>query len=314
MAEAGPLLQVRGLCVSYGAVRAVDGVDLEVFPGEILGLVGESGSGKSTLVGAVLRTLAPPGAITAGQVWFDGQDVLAMEPEPLRAFRWSEVSLVPQSAQSALNPILTVQAQLVGTLCAHGVSARAARARAPELLAQVGLDPSHCRSYPHQLSGGMRQRVVLALALALRPRLVVLDEPTTALDVVVEREILRHLLALQRSLGFAVVFVTHDLPLLQMLASRIGVLYAGQLVEIGPAGVLGSGGLHPYTRGLVGSILPRPGQAGVPRSIPGGPPGPDVVGCPFHPRCPLAEERCHQDRPPLRTRHLGQAVACHVVR
>jgi peptide/nickel transport system ATP-binding protein len=317
---AEPLLRVSGLSVAYqtaaGRVEAVTDFGLELQPGELLGLVGESGCGKSTAVMGMFRLLPPPAVVTAGEVWFQGRDVLGMGEEELRRLRWREVSLVPQSALNALNPVLRVGEQVVDTLQSHGaISAEAALARGAELLALVGIDAVHLHSYPHALSGGMRQRVALALALAMSPPLVLMDEPTTALDVVVEREILARLLALQERLGFAVIFITHDLALLLELATRIGVLYSGSLVELAPVAALRSGGRHPYTRALLAAMPQAFGEA-QPVSLAGAPPrlADAPGGCRFAPRCPLVTERCRAEAPPLRSLSDDHSVACHEVR
>ncbi|MES2640615.1 MAG: ABC transporter ATP-binding protein [Myxococcota bacterium] len=317
----GAGLVVENLSVAYGAVRAVDRVGFTVRPGEILGLVGESGSGKSTAVLGALRLLPPPGTIVGGSVHLDGADLLAMDAAALRRVWGEQVALVPQGALSALNPVLTLGEHIAETLRAHpeklgaaGLTRAAIRARALVLLARVGLDPVHLNAHPHALSGGMRQRATIALALALDPAVLVLDEPTTALDVVVEREILRRLLAFQGALGFAMVFITHDLALLLELATHIGVLYAGRLVEHGPVDTFREGGgRHPYTRGLLAALPPALGEDRVPISIPGhaasvaAPPS----GCRFHPRCALRTDVCVVSVPPLSPRAPGHTVACH---
>lgn len=289
------ILDVRGLSVNYGSVRAADSVSFSLEPGQILGLVGESGSGKSTVAFGMLRLLGTPAHISGGEVNFKGQDILALEDHALRALRWKEISVVPQSALSALNPVLSIGEQFRDTLAPHGAEHLAA-----EAMERVELDPKHLDSYPHQLSGGMRQRVALALALALHPSLVVMDEPTTALDVVVERQILRRVLALQRAQGFAMVFVTHDLSLLMDFATDIGVMYAGRLVELGPVSNFKEGGRHPYTQGLRKSIPPALNEDRAPYSIPGAPPRADdpPTGCRFHPRCLKSTARCAEEQPP----------------
>lgn len=313
------LLTVRDFEVSYltadGPVRAVEGVSFDLRRGEVLGLVGESGSGKSTLVRGLLRVLEPPGAITGGDVHFDGVDLLAASEDALRALRWRRISIVPQAALNALNPVLTVGAQIVETLDAHGeTSPTRARARAAEVLELVGIDPTHLRSYPHELSGGMRQRVALGLALACGADLVVMDEPTTALDVVVEHELLQRVAALQAQRGFAVLFITHDLLLLDALADRVGVLYSGRLVELGPTDVLARGGRHPYTRGLRGAIPPALGEDRVPVALDGSSPNlrSPPSGCRFHPRCAAAVAACRVAEPTRREVGPGHLVACHV--
>jgi peptide/nickel transport system ATP-binding protein len=260
------LLEVEGLCVDYvgdGApVRAVAGVSFTLARGEMLGLAGESGSGKSTIAQAIVRILQPPAVISGGAVRFAGRDVLEMDAAALRAFRWKQVALVLQSAASALSPVLAVGAQIADAIRAHEpVGRRAARERAAELLDRVGVGAARLGAFPHQLSGGMRQRVAIAMALALEPPLLVLDEPTTALDVVVQREILDELAALRRRHGFAVLFVSHDLGLLLELCDRIAVLQHGVLVEEASAADLWQAARHPYSRRLLGALralsLPR---------------------------------------------------------
>jgi peptide/nickel transport system ATP-binding protein len=298
-------------------VRAVDRVSFEVAQGEVLGLVGESGSGKSTAAMGAMRILGPPALIAGGEVSFDGRDVLAMSQAELRAWRWREISIVMQSALNALNPVLTVKEHFLDTIAAHApeMSRADATKRAEELLAMVEIDGRHLKSYPHELSGGMRQRVVIALALTLEPRLVIMDEPTTALDVVVEREILKRVVELQRNMGFAIVFITHDLSLLLEFATRLGVLYSGRLVEVGPVAAFRCGGTHPYTRGLLGAVPRLDGPRDEVVSIGGDPPSlaNPPSGCRFHPRCPLADELCAAEEPPLTERDPGHAVACHHV-
>ena len=315
-----PLLEVRDLQIAYqssaGLILAVQDVSFSLAPGEILGIVGESGSGKSTLVRGLLRVLTPPGVIAGGEVYLAGRDVLGMTEEALRTMRWAEVSFVPQSALNAFNPVLTVGDQMIDTMLAHqAMTVAAARARAEELLEVVGIDPLHIDSYPHELSGGMRQRVALGLALALEPPLLFLDEPTTALDVVVEREILQRILTLQAERGFAMIFITHDVSLLMEFATRIGVLYAGRMVELGPVQAFRDGGRHPYTQGLLAAVPPAVDEDREPFSIPGSPPSltQPPPGCPFHPRCALAESRCKQDAPKPRLLAESHEASCHLL-
>ncbi len=310
-----PVLKVTDLSVSYGPVEALHGVSLEVMPGEVVGLVGESGSGKSTLIHALLRTLPPPAVITGGDVILAGQPVLDLDASALRALRWSEVALVPQNALNALNPLLTIQGHFADTLAAHGVGDRAEQRRRAEAgMALVDLAPEHLRAWPHMLSGGMRQRVAIALALVLDPALVIFDEPTTALDVVVEREILDRVQALQQKRGFAALFITHDVSLLLSIADRIGVMYAGRMVEVGPVEAIGRGGRHPYTQGLMGALPPRLGEDRVARSIPGSPPraGQAMSGCRFAPRCSRAVSACTAAEPALQPMGPGHSLACPV--
>lgn len=316
-----PLLSVRDLCVDYvtpqGPVRAVDRVSFDLQPGEILGLAGESGSGKSTLAQALLRILPPPAVIRGGEVRFEGRDLLALDEPGLRRVRWSRISMVFQSAMDALNPVLKVGAQIVDTLQAHtDLGADRARERAAELLEQVGIPRARLDAYAHQLSGGQRQRVGIALALALEPELVILDEPTTALDVIVEREILQEIRQLQRARRFAVLFITHDLTRMLQFSDRVAILYAGRLAEIGPAAVLGSAPRHPYTQGLLRAFPSLHDAPGVVRtSIPGAPPSlaSPPAGCRFAPRCAQAMPRCSASGPALVDIGPGHRVDCRLL-
>jgi peptide/nickel transport system ATP-binding protein len=307
-----PLVEIRGLCVDYGsgpeAVHAVTDVDLVLRRGEVLGLAGESGSGKSTLAYAAVRLLRAPGMITGGEVLYHSRrggtvDLLALSEPELRSMRWSQIAVVLQSAMNALNPVLSIGVQLTDVLAAHerGMGKAARRARAAELLTMVGISPDRLKSYPHELSGGMRQRVMIAMALALRPEIVILDEPTTALDVVTQREILEELTALRERLGFAVLFITHDLSLLIEIAHSIAVMYAGRLVETADAQALFRAPRHPYTVGLLSSFPNLHGAHQRRTGIPGSPPDLRVLppGCVFHPRCPYVMDRCRSQVPPL---------------
>ena len=322
------LLELDRLSVDYvmgdRRVRAVDNVSLSIAPGEILGLAGESGCGKSTLASAVLQILKPPAEVSGGRILFQGQDLVAMSREELRRVRWRHVSLVFQSAMNVLNPVMRVGDQFVDMFKAHDRRVRKADAlaRAGDLLELVGIDRGRVRSYPHELSGGMRQRVVIAMALALEPELIVMDEPTTALDVVVQREILQELEVLKQRLGFAVLFITHDLSLLVEFSDRIAIMYAGEIVESAASDVLFRHALHPYTNGLMSSFPPLTGPIVPLTGIPGSPP--DLAkppsGCRFHPRCPQCtgiDSNLHRlqisERPVLREIDAGHQVACHWV-
>jgi peptide/nickel transport system ATP-binding protein len=307
-----PLLEVKGLCVDYGigdeAVHAVVNADLVLQRGEVLGLAGESGSGKSTLAYAMIRLLRAPGMITGGEVLYhpapgETVDLLAAGEEDLRALRWSHIAVVLQSAMNALNPVLTIGSQLSDVLAAHqpAMHKHAQRERAAELLSMVGITADRLSSYPHELSGGMRQRVMIAMALALEPRIVIMDEPTTALDVVTQREILEELMALRERLGFAVLFITHDLSLLVEIADSIAVMYAGRLMERARAQALFLAPRHPYSLGLINSFPPLHGAHRNMTGIPGSPPDLRLLpsGCVFHPRCPYVMDRCRTQSPPL---------------
>jgi peptide/nickel transport system ATP-binding protein len=317
------LLELRGLVVDYGRVRAVDGVDLSIGEGEIVGLAGESGCGKSTVAAAAMQVLRAPGHIAEGSVLFQGEDLAGRNREALRKYRWRNVSMVFQSAMNALNPVMRVGDQFVDAMQAHErIDRRRAMRRAGELLELVGIDARRVRAYPHELSGGMRQRVIIAMALSLSPELIIMDEPTTALDVVVQREILQQIEALKRDFGFAVLFITHDLSLLLEFADRIAIMYAGEIVESAPAERIGSEPQHPYTQGLLRSFPPLRGPLTRLSGIPGSPP--DLAdppsGCRFHPRCPhCTPENAHLvarqtgERPQLRLIAREHRVACHLV-
>jgi peptide/nickel transport system ATP-binding protein len=320
------VLEVRNLTVDYltprGVARAVDRVSFSIGRGEVFGLAGESGCGKSTAAHAILRLIRPPGQVSGGQVLFEGRDVLAMPHRELRAFRWRGASIVLQSAMNALNPVLTIGRQIEDAILAHRrVRRSAARERAEELFDLVGVERHRLGSYPHQLSGGMRQRSVIAMALALDPELIILDEPTTALDVVVQRDILQQIEDLQAKLGFSLLFITHDLSLLVEISTRIAVMYAGRIVEHAPARDLFTEPLHPYTVGLMSSFPSIAGNPEKLEGIPGSPP--DLVappaGCRFHPRCPhcqISNAALHrlqtEVEPQLRELRPGHWVACHL--
>jgi peptide/nickel transport system ATP-binding protein len=335
------LLDVQNVSVVYdsadGEVYAVNDVSFTLKRGEILGLAGESGSGKSTLAYAIARLLRPPARVTGGHVLYyprvragengNGRmelpancvDIFAFDKKTLRAFRWSELAVVFQSAMNALNPVATFEAQIADALRAHrpDMTGEQRRARMVELARLVGIAPERLKSYPHELSGGMRQRAVIAIALALSPEIIIMDEPTTALDVVIQRDILTELMRLRRQLGFAVIFITHDLSLLLEIADEIIIMYAGRMVEKAGRSALYRHPLHPYTDGLLHSFPTLEGPLVRMSGIPGTPPDLREVppGCVFHPRCSKAWERCQRERPILRSLcedAQERRVACHL--
>jgi oligopeptide/dipeptide ABC transporter ATP-binding protein len=303
---APPVLEIRDFSISFatetGDVKAVRNVDFSLAPGEIVGLAGESGSGKSTLALGACRLLRPPAIITGGSVVYrgrrvppEGVEILDLDARALRALRWREIAIVFQSAMNALNPVLRVQDQLGDVMDAHlDLKRDEKRARLESLLDMVGIPRARLRSYPHELSGGMRQRIMIAMALATNPEIVIMDEPTTALDVVVQREILAEIAELQKELKFAVLFITHDLSLLLEIADRIAMLYGGRMVETGSGEEIHHRTAHPYTRGLLNSFPSVRGPRRKLAGIPGSPPDPRDMppGCPFQPRCRFVRSEC----------------------
>lgn len=321
LAAGEPLLSVRNLSVAYhtknGDVKAVQNVSFDLMQGEVLGLAGESGCGKTTVANAVLRLLRYPAEITGGKVFFHGVDITTLSEDELRRFRWKHLSIVFQSAMNALNPVLTAGAQIVDAIQAHtDMSKRDAEMRARELLELVGIDPARVNSYPHQLSGGMKQRVVIAIAMALNPQLIVLDEPTTALDVVVQKQIMDEIRRLKDRFNFSILFISHDLSLMVEFSDRVGIMYAGQLIELAPSQEIFHAPKHPYTQRLMDSFPTVSGPRTKLRGIPGSPP--DLItpptGCPFHPRCEVAIDGLCQQVVPVFTEY-GQShwAACHLL-
>lgn len=323
-AEAPPagdaLLQLRQLEAGYltekGTVRAVKDVNLEVQRGEFLGIAGESGCGKSTLAFAVAQLLRPPGQVLAGEVWLNGQELVRLPPAALRQTRWKDFSMVFQSSMNALNPVMRVGDQIKDAMRAHGVNDKTViEARVKELFGMVGIRPEYLSAYPHQLSGGMKQRVVIAIALALEPKLVIMDEPTTALDVVVQRSILQEIDAVRRRLNLSIVFITHDLSLLVEMSDRVAIMYAGEIVELAPSQDLYANPLHPYTRRLMNAFPPLEGERTRRDGIAGRPPdlGSAIQGCPFAPRCDRAMAGLCEVVAPLRLEvSAGHVVSCHL--
>ncbi len=318
-----PLLEVRDLAVTFtgpdGVARAVDGVDLTLEEGETVGLVGESGCGKSVAALALLRLVDPPGRIAHGSsIRLEGRDLLSLGSKEIRAVRGNHVALVFQEPESALNPVLRIGAQIAEAIRAHEPVSRAtARWRAIEMLQAVGLPDAEKRaaSYAHLLSGGMRQRVLLAMALACHPKLLVADEPTTALDVTVQAEILELLDRLQARFGMAVLLITHNLGIVAERTRRVYVMYAGQIVETAPTALLFAKAAHPYTEGLMAAVpsleQPRERLRAIPGQVP--PANAWPAGCRFHPRCPFAWERCRTATPPLLAVREGQQARCWLV-
>jgi peptide/nickel transport system ATP-binding protein len=300
------LLEVTDLSVDYltdaADVRAVDRVSFTVAPGEFLGIVGESGCGKSTMLFGVAQLLSPPGEVSGGKVIFRGRDMVRLSDDELRHMRWHQYSVVMQSAMNALNPMKSIGAQFKDTLEAHGTPSTAAiRERSEEVMNLVGIDAAHLKSYPHQLSGGMRQRAMIAMALLFTPQLVIMDEPTSALDVVAQRSLMSKIKDLQRSLGFAVIFVTHDMSVVSRYSDRVMVMYAGQIAEAARTEAIFDRPLHPYTRGLMSAFPSVTGPRRELAGIPGAPP--DLArppsGCRFHPRCPEVMPQCLARAPEL---------------
>lgn len=318
------ILEVKDLVVEYGTkprpVQAVRGVTFDLHAGEAIALIGESGSGKSTMGMAILRLLTKPGFVRSGTVDYhrrDGTtiDVLSLRTEELRRFRWQECAMVFQSALNAMNPVLRVWDQMLDTVKAHQSNVRASQVkeRAAELLQLVRLDPERVLpSYPHELSGGMRQRVAIAMSLLLEPQLLILDEPTTALDILTQRTIIDVLLDLRKRLDFAMIFISHDLSIAAELADKVATMYAGRIIEIGEVRDLFYTPKHPYTVGLLNAVPPISGDLIQLKSIPGTPPSllELPTGCTFHPRCPYVTEECKTTDPPLFTVGKGHGAAC----
>jgi oligopeptide/dipeptide ABC transporter ATP-binding protein len=314
-----PLLEIEDLCVEFasddGPVVAVDGVSYDVAPGETVGVVGESGSGKSVTAMSVLGLIRAPGRVSRGGIRFRGRDLRTMNAKELRSLRGGAIAMIFQDPSAALNPVVTVGTQIVEALRLHqrNLSEAAARRRVVELLASVGVPApeERARQYPHEFSGGMRQRAMIAMALANDPELLIADEPTTALDVTIQAQVLKLLRAAQRATGAATILITHDLGVIAELADRVVVMYAGRVMEQADVHTLFHEARHPYTLGLMTS-MPQLGEERL-RPIPGSPPDmrQPIEGCAFHPRCPLARERCRTERPKAIQVGVGHTTACH---
>ena len=317
--ESGGVLQVEDLRVQYatprGPVKAVDGVTFDIRPGERFGLVGESGSGKTTTAFALMRLIEPPGEIIGGKAVLGGVNLLELSDEEMRQARFAQIALIPQGAMNSLNPVMRIGQQLADTIRAHesGSRDRGHDERIDGLLESVGLSEDVAQMYPHELSGGMKQRACIAMAISLRPSVILADEPTSALDVVVQRQVLQTLRRVQEELGASIIFVGHDMGLMAQFVDRIGVMYAGKLVEIGPVEELFARPKHPYTQLLIGSLPNLESKGGL-KGIPGMPPSllRPPGGCAFHPRCPKALDHCPDVIPELRREEPEHWVSCHL--
>lgn len=317
---AGPVLEIRALHLTFqGEERstvALDGVDLVIGPGEALGVVGETGCGKTVTGLAAMRLLPPSAHLTAAALRFAGRDLLTLDDDALRGIRGAEVAMIFQNPSTAFNPVFTIGAQMADVLAAHGQErGSAATTRIREVLGSVGMPDVDrvIRAYPHQLSGGMLQRAMIATALLCRPRLLIADEPTTALDVTIAAQILALLRRLQQEEGFSVMLITHDLGVVRAVCDRVVVLYAGRVVETATTQALFAAPQHPYTHGLLAAVPRTSAGAGPLRIIPGGVPADigAIWGCAFAPRCPIAVERCRTERPELRPVDATRSAACH---
>jgi oligopeptide/dipeptide ABC transporter ATP-binding protein len=314
------VLRVRDLLAYYdtplGAVKAVNNVSFSLKAGERLGLAGESGSGKSTMVLSLLRLLKPPGRIVGGEVCLDDIDLLTLSEDEMRQLRLARVALIPQGSMNSLNPVIRIKEQIADALRDHGVrlAKRHGDERVHELLQWVGLRPEVANMFPHELSGGMKQRVCIAIAISLRPQVIIADEPTSALDVVVQKQVMETLARVQKDLDASVILVGHDMGLMAQFVDRLGVMYAGKLVEISPVRDIFTQPLHPYTQLLIAS-LPSLEQRGTFRGIPGLPPLLRDLppGCVFHPRCPHAVRRCQMEEPLFREVRRQAYAACHLL-
>ncbi|MBX8636097.1 MAG: ABC transporter ATP-binding protein [Thermoplasmata archaeon] len=317
------LMELQDMQINYrtraGRINAVRSVSMDIRKGEIIGLVGESGCGKSTLAMTFLKLIMPPGEIVGGKLLYYGYDngegpvsVMELQGGKLRRYRWKEVSMIFQGSMNSLNPVMRVEDQIIDVMIDHDFPEEEARTNVDKYLSMAGMDPSTKRSYPHQLSGGMKQRVAIAIALTCSPKLIIADEPTTALDVVVQKQIMDQLKGLRDRLGVSIVFITHDIAVIGSLADLIYVMYAGKIVESGPVSEVCNRPRHPYTAALMSASPTLKGEKKRLNGIPGSPPDlkQTIVGCSFAPRCPFAFERCHIEEPQLKMLEPGHKAAC----
>jgi len=314
-----PLLQVKNLKTYYqtarGYVKAVDGVNFQIEEGEVFGLAGESGCGKTTVALSIIRLLPPGGRIIDGEIIFNDRNILTMSEEDIRKIRWKKIAIVFQGAMNALNPVIKVGDQIVEAITTHeNVSKEDAWKRTEKLFEMVGIDPSRAEDYPHEFSGGMKQRVMIAMALACNPQLLIADEPATALDVIVQAQILKLMRELQRKMNLSMMLITHDLSIIAETCNKVAIMYAGKIVEYADTKRIFREPQHPYTRGLINAFPSIRGPKRKLISIPGTPP--DLLnppsGCKFHPRCPYTNDKCKKIEPELKDIGERHYVACHM--
>lgn len=314
------ILEIDHLTAGYetkmGDVLAVNDVTFDLKKGELIGIAGESGCGKSTLAYSIMNLLEDNGKIYSGEIRFSGKNMVDLSDKQIKNFRWKNMSMVFQSAMNALNPVMKISEQLIDALKAHDkkISDKKARERAKEMLKLVDIQVDRLDAYPHQLSGGMKQRVMIAMAMILNPDLMIMDEPTTALDVVVQRNIIEKVEELRHEFNFSIIFITHDLSLLVEISDKLAIMYAGKILEIGPADRIYLNPLQPYTEGLMNSFPPLTGELEEMSGIAGKPP--DLLnppkGCPFYPRCDKRMDICQEEMPEFREIEEGHKVRCHL--